>query len=404
MTPEELRQQIREKYGFPPEVSDADAARMLNDRFEDSRGAWRNEAARAAARKAYLMEVGDAISPGKFDEEVALSRVLVDPDTREAMPLLADSLFLSKYAERDSLSQKPQTPPAYSPPFGAYLSQGVIDASSLANAEKDLAYLTEHHDVISNGGFAHPEHRSLMHRALDPESATGQVLGRMGLIPESARMSLGGERRFFNGDALGAAAGNLTAAEKYRAFTPTPVMELPDDTPREEINAARKQMRSEQSLAASPQARERWLKTTGWNPPDWLAFASDLAVDYLDPTVVADFAFPTLAAVKRGAKAFKGGLLGGLKATAKDVGLEIAPDVAVETGVGFALTGDDKAYGMENGKPRLVKNDEELKQANNIRQRNETERLPEARQEFNTWASERKKRLARQELPNLPFP
>lgn len=406
MSPEELRQQIRTKYKFPDDKSDEDISRILLQEFERTRGAWRNENARSAARKAYVMSLPDTASPGTFQQRVNESKFLLDPDTRAAMPLLADAIFLKTYTDRDAAEAKPKLPrPAFTPPFGAYHSQGEIDAGRLQNLNDKLQYLADNHEVISSGGVAHPDHRSFLMDSLDPESYTGWGLERMGQTPNAYRMALGGELPMAYGvlpsmDAMGAAGGNISANEKYRPFTATPVMDMPDDTPREEVNAERQRVQSEQRLAAPPQARERYMRTTGWNPPDWLAFASDVAVDYLDPSVVADFAFPVLGAVKRAARAAKTGgmsLAKAGKSLAADAAWEVAPDVGIEAGFGAALAGEgDPTY--EGGS--LVKSQSELEKANDIRKQNELSRLPDSRTQFYNWARDEYRNPSRKPQTN----
>jgi hypothetical protein len=407
MNPDSLRQAIRAKYVrmnpdlFYEDMSDADFAQNLHYLYDQSRGAWPSEEERTAARQRWLDENAAGADANDYMAMAKESRYLLDPDTREFQPILADARLMEKwapYSEADRLLRQSiaDGDPEDNPEAYAYAAANALEARYA------LQKTADEWEQVRTSPLAHPEDRELFDRMVDPESDAGWFLSRAGIIPNAYRYKLGGESPQEESDAAlgpvasylagkmgyGAkllpssravvdSASNVSAAEARRPYTATPVLTdfSGDRNNLGDVRGERIRQLTQQSQSEPPMARERWIKTTGFNPPDWLAFASDVAVDYIDPSAVADFAGPLASAVKSAARV---GGRAGMKGLARSAAMEVAPDVGVEVGFGAALSGGDPTY--EGGS--LIKSDKELAESKDARRQNEYVRLHPSREQF----------------------
>lgn len=397
MTPDQLRDSIRARWiasgevpGLSEDMSDREFAQALQDHFEyEQRGAWLNEQQRTDARLEYLRSLPQDTHLSTFDKAVADSRYLLDPITLRALPTLTDARFLGKYADaregRQALNEMYLD-------INPWTGGGAVDPMTVGVAEATLNQAAESYDADRVNRLGHPDDRELFDRMLDPESAAGYYLNRAGIIPNAYRMTWGGELPndgtmaesgggWGNGytpgapsgswllpssDAMAAAATNVSTNERHRPFTSTPVLDMPSNPTIAKSGAAQRQnlarIREDQMVREAPAARERWIQTTGFDPPDWLAFTSDVAVDMMDPQAIGGYLFPAMAGA-RALGRMGGSVLSNLARNWKPIAMEVGPDVAVETGFGLALTAPDQKYPSGG----YAKSPEELRAANKAR-------------------------------------
>lgn len=391
MTPDQLRDSIRARWiasgqipGLSEDMSDREFAQALQDHFDyEQRGAWLNDQQRTDARLEFLRQLPPDTPQNTFEKAVYDSRYLLDPITREALPTLTDARFLGKYADaregRQALNEMYLD-------INPWTAGGEVDPMTVGVAEATLNQAAESYDADRVNPLGHPDDRQLFDRMLDPESQVGYYLQRAGVIPNAYRMTWGGELPnddpmteagggwgngytpgapsgawlFPSGDAMAAAATNVATNERHRPFTSTPVLNVPNNPTLARSGAAQRQnlerLRQDQMVREAPAARERWIRTTGFDPPDWLAFTSDVAVDMLDPQAIAGYAFPAVAGLKALGRA-GGSLISNLARNWRPIAMEVGPDVAVETGFGLAFSAPD-------GTP---KTDEEVAATNQAR-------------------------------------
>jgi hypothetical protein len=351
-----------------PGMSDQEVADRLRGFYYENSGAWANEGQRSEARKEYALENPNASGP-EVRKRLADSVDLLDPITRQNKQHLADSRFLEAYRVVDDAKAEANKPPSFLGELTAGDQARGVDAAS-----RTLQQYTDDYDDTVKSPLAHPDDRGILSAITDPEKPVGWYMHRSNVYPAAYKMQNGSETPALlggllpSGESLGHAYGNAIATETHRQNTSSPVVGLPSDATPDQIRQRLAEIRRQQQLAQEPGARERYLRTNNYDPPEALKFASDLATDFLDPSAVVDAM--SLAGLARK----------GIFKSARSAALELAPDVAVETGFQAAVGNTDVNYGSPED-PRYMKTPEELATANNIRTRNESVRLPAERQQ-----------------------
>ena len=113
----------------------------------------------------------------------------------------------------------------------------------------------------------------------------GHYLNKSGIVPNALRIYYGGEADGL-GDAFDQAYGLYENNRRTRASQVAPVGDIDSGaTPAERI-AAYQALRKQNSQVQPPDARTRY-KRMGYDVPYPVAFASDLALDMVDPSVLA---------------------------------------------------------------------------------------------------------------------
>lgn len=344
-----------------PSMSDQEVADRLREFYYENSSAWANPQQRADAMDQYAREGGSnpTAYSGKFKEATDL----LDPETRKQKWAITDAEFLDAYA-KDAAEQ--DTPVVDDTEFGSG------SADSRRSRSKLLQSLTDNYDETRASPLAHPNQTGVLSHLVDPEKPVGWYGNRVNAFPAAAKMYVTAEADTVP-DALIDAYGNSRANQRYRHYTNTPVLDLPSTASPDELRDRLYQIQGKQQIAAEPGARERWLATHNYDPPEWLKRVSDFAMDFIDPSLVVDAASIIGGLAKGVAKTGLKGVMPAMRSAAK----EISPDVAVE-GAFMGLAGNgDVNYGTEEN-PRFTKSSKQLEAAREQRRLNEIEnmRLP----------------------------
>lgn len=379
VTPDGRRSKIRSQleYGsagapgydgplIDPSMSDQEVADRLREFYYENSAAWANPQQRADAMNQYALEgsPGSTAYMGRFKEATDL----LDPVTRKQKWAITDAEFLDAYA-KDAEAQ--------SMPAEVDTEFGSGSADLRAGRRRLLQSLTDNYEETRASPLAHPNHTGVLSSLIDPEKPIGWYGNRVNAFPAAAKMYVTAEEDMglwpSEWDALAAGYGNSRANQRYRHYTNTPVLDLPSTASPDELRDRLYEVQGNQQIAAEPGARERWLMTHNYDPPEWLKRASDFAMDFIDPSLAVDAA-SIIGGLAKGA--VKSGVKG-LAPALRNAGKEVAPDVAVE-GAFMGLAGNgDVNYGTEED-PRFTKSSKQLETAREQRRLNEIEnmRLP----------------------------
>jgi hypothetical protein len=196
----------------------------------------------------------------------------------------------------------------------------------------------------------------------NPDLSSGHYMNISETVPNFIRSAGSGEMS--PSQAATAANAERLARQELRLDSPVPILREKDQsTVADRIREHRKQLAS----AAIPEAGERWERTLGFRPPQFVQNAGDFLISMIDPTILIPAVGAGRGAVgiaKKGAQvAGAGWTKPALQQFGKQVGVEFGKDGLVEQGIGHAISG------VLPPTDSRLKSDQEVEQANAARAR-----------------------------------
>jgi hypothetical protein len=386
---------IYNRHGVPEDQQNPEAAAVfLADKHaaesrrltgsDTGRTGWANEQERAQGRKAYALR---GVSPSDTEARWQRSNYLMDPHTaRLHQSVGRDRDFVTAVAMAPDVTDAHPQPMAQTPGEivePAALEKGIRDAAlwgalsrwdssgkegslhrtnwrkpntlDQGGVSGGLANAIANRDLPSGGAFSFNE--------LPFEYLTSKFSGEnsdpdlVGTALTAASPMLGGLYSYANGaqPAHVGPVGRYLHEGRYRLSSgsgSSPVLDLPSGATPQERASRLEELRSQADAAASPEALERWQRTTGWAPSPAVADAGDALLS------MVDFTLP-----------FSVGGKGWLKGLAKDA----AQEQVANAGILGALPGNpDRTYAeylFGTGKAPEIKTPEQVAEARAARQR-----------------------------------
>lgn len=196
----------------------------------------------------------------------------------------------------------------------------------------------------------------------NPDLGSGHYMNVSETVPNFIRAAGSGEMSL--PQAATAANAERLARQELRMDSPVSILREQDQsTVAERIRDYRKQLAS----AAIPEAGERWERTLGFQPPQFVMDSGDFLISMADPTILvpADGAVRGMVGIaKKGAQVGAGWTKPAMQQFGKQAGIEFGKDGLVEQGIGHALT-----QMMPSPPESRLKSDQEVEQANAERAR-----------------------------------
>jgi hypothetical protein len=377
---------IYARHGINPKAPLADAAQHIATRAEldqSGQSMWANPAERADAQYEYA-------AAGRTKDEVARrlneSHHLMDPATTAYhRDYVRDQDFLMQLLKEPEVNQHSVDEMSVTYNMtGPH--QEALEYWDRTRNESPL--WSDYHRHNDNGAW-------IAHALTDPDTTLGSTFAGMEQFPDFLRFAGSGESDGVTG-AWRDMRGVHRANQRYRTGSPAPIGNLPSGASVEARQEAIRALKEQVAAASIPGAGERWARTTGWVPPEWMQNVSEGLISTLDPT----FLIPVVGAITKGVglgaraagAAAKGAgrraALGGApsawgkfaRTTASGFGWDQVPEQGVNLGLPFVLdpevaakawSGDNWLTGTTDDEAvkGAMKSDEQLQESQATRKR-----------------------------------
>ena len=287
---EDIRQEIYEDYvpdDYDYETPIEEVAGLARQKFLAARGMWANPEEHTEARVAYALDGDREGIQKRWDE----SMNLYDPVTQKAYERSGrDADFLEALAKAEKMEDvQREYPVGLGDKFGA--SDFRLPERDFGDKTKFTQEAVSRYNNPSRIGRSY-DAENVLQTITDNETGVGHYLNKSGIVPNALRIYFGGEGEGDGtfgsnfGDSFNQAYGLYENNRRTRASQPAPVGDIDSGaTPAERI-AAYQALRKQNSQVQPPDARTRY-KRMGYDVPYPVAFASDLALDMVDPSVLA---------------------------------------------------------------------------------------------------------------------
>lgn len=341
-----IRKDIYARHSIPPDVPLDQAIEMIEMHAgETGNGpsAWANPEERAKAREEYARKGKDPLDVERRWRE---SAYLLDPQTAQYQQHFArDADFLEGLqgsnkarALRDQNYESDQ--------------QGVRAAAAAGGT--GMPPPSPYHDPLKETlKFWDSSNNSQLHRKgtfqgtyantggvqggtvnamTNPDEPVGNYLTFSEVVPDTLRMGMSESKNA--GEAYRAAQSRRLAGNRYRAYSPAPILDLPEGASAEDRAKRLRELRQLVDKAALPNAEQRWAK---WSketfgspvvPPGIVSDGLDFVYSQFDPS-----------ALLIGAGAARNAAKHGMKAAAADLARNTIADQKFEQMAGHGIAG-----------------------------------------------------------------